>query len=81
MRERSIAAVKCFKENLSSNFGLIAGVVKVALEITKRAQHCVLPRFTFSLISCFNFNRKEKSWSDRRSVIEFLRYAIQVCLC
>ena len=31
----SIAALKVFKENLSTNF------VKVALEITKRTQHCV----------------------------------------
>ena len=37
----SIAALKVFKENLSTNFGLIAVFVKVALEITKRAQHCV----------------------------------------
>ena len=39
---RSIAALKFFKENLSTNFGLIAVFVKVALEITKRVQHCVL---------------------------------------
>ena len=45
-----IAALKVFKENLSPNFGLIAVFVKVALEITKRGQHCVLPRFT-----CFRF--------------------------
>ena len=37
----SIAALKVFKENVSTNFGLIAVFVKVALEITKRAQHCV----------------------------------------
>ena len=37
----SIAALKVFKENLSTNFSLIAVFVKVALEITKRAQHCV----------------------------------------
>ena len=35
-----------FNENLSSNFSLIAVFVKVALKITKRAQHCILPRFT-----------------------------------
>ena len=28
------------------NFGLITLFVKVALEVTKRAQHCVLPKFT-----------------------------------
>ena len=39
----SIVARKSFKENLSTNFGLIAVFVKVAFEITKRAQHCVLP--------------------------------------
>ena len=38
---RSIAALEFFKENLSTNFGLIAVFVKVALEITKRVQHCV----------------------------------------
>ena len=31
----SIAVLKFFKENLSTNFGLIAVFVKVALEITK----------------------------------------------
>lgn len=41
-----------FKENLSSNFSLIAVLLKVALEIRKWAQHCVLPRFT-----CFNVFR------------------------
>ena len=39
-------ALKFFEEDLSSNFGLIAVLVIVALEITKRAQHCVLPPFT-----------------------------------
>ena len=38
---RSIAALEFFKENLSTNFGLIAVFVKVALEITKRERHCV----------------------------------------
>ena len=42
----SIAVLKFLKESLSSNFHLIAVFVKVALEITKTAQHCVLPRFT-----------------------------------
>ena len=37
----SIAALKFFKENLSTNFGLIAVFVRVPLEITKRVQHCV----------------------------------------
>ena len=37
----SIASLKVFKENLSTNFGLIAVFVKGTLEITKRAQHCV----------------------------------------
>ena len=37
----SIAALKFFKENISTNFGLIAVFVKVALEITKRVQHYV----------------------------------------
>ena len=34
-----IAALRIFKESLSTNFGLIAVFVKVAFEITKRAQH------------------------------------------
>ena len=46
----SIAALNFFKENLSTNFGLIAVFVKVALEITKRAQHCVL---LIRMFSCF----------------------------
>ena len=53
----SIASLNFFKENLSQNFGLIAVFVKVAVEITKRAQHCVLPRFT-----CFHvFSKTRKS--------------------
>ena len=39
-----------FKENLSTNFGLIVVFVKVALEITKRTQHCVL---LIHMFSCF----------------------------
>ena len=35
--------IEIFKENLSTNFALIAVFMKVALKITKRAQHCVLP--------------------------------------
>ena len=35
--------IEIFKENLSTNFVLIAVFVKVAFKITKRAQHCVLP--------------------------------------
>ena len=46
----SIAALNFFKENLLTNFGLIAVFVKVALEITKRAQHCVL---LIHMFSCF----------------------------
>ena len=38
--------IEIFKESLSTNFALIAVFVKVAFKITKRAQHCVLPRFT-----------------------------------
>ena len=45
----SIAALKVFKENLSANFGLIAVFVKVALEITKRAQQCV---WLIRMLSC-----------------------------
>ena len=37
----NIAALRFLKENLLKNFGLIAVFVKVAFEITKRAQHCV----------------------------------------
>ena len=37
----SVPALKFFKENISKNFGLIAVLVKVALEITKRVQHYV----------------------------------------
>ena len=37
----SIAALIVFKENRTTNFGLIAVFVKGTLEITKRAQHCV----------------------------------------
>ena len=33
--------MKFLKENLSTNFGLIAVFVKAALEITKRERHCV----------------------------------------
>ena len=51
----SIAALKC-KENLSTNFGLIAIFEKVAVEITKKAQHCVLPWFT-----CFRVSRNHAS--------------------
>ena len=43
------------KENQSSNFRLIAVFVKVALEITKRAQHHVLPR-----LACFYVLRNYK---------------------
>ena len=50
-----IAALKFFKENLSTNFGLIAVFLKVAFEITKRAQHYVLPRFT-----CFRVFRNRE---------------------
>ena len=46
-----IAALKFFEENLSTNFGLVVVFVKVALEITKRAQHCVL------LIDMFSYFR------------------------
>ena len=35
----TIEALKFLRENLSMNFGLIAVFMKVALEITKRAQH------------------------------------------
>ena len=52
----SIVALKIFKENVSTNFGLIAVFVKVAFEITKRAQHCVLPWFT-----CFHVFRNRAS--------------------
>ena len=48
--EERIAALKFFKENLSTNFGLVVVFVKVALEITKRAQHCVL---LIDMFSCF----------------------------
>ena len=45
---RSIAALKVFKENISTNLGLIAVFVNIAFEITKWApQHCVLPWLTF----------------------------------
>ena len=37
----TIAALKFFKENLLTNFGLIEVFVKVVLESTKKAQHCV----------------------------------------
>ena len=37
----SIAALRFLKENPLKNFGLIAIFVKVAFEVTKRAQHCV----------------------------------------
>ena len=45
-----IAALKFFKENLSTNFGLVAVFVKVVLEITKRAQQCVL---LIDMFPCF----------------------------
>ena len=45
-----IAALKFFKETLLTNFGLAAVFVKVTLEITKRAQHCVL---LIDMFSCF----------------------------
>ena len=45
-----MAALKVLKENLSTNFGLIAFFVKLASEITRRAQHCILLIHTFS---CF----------------------------
>ena len=41
-----------FKANLTSYFDLIAAFVKVALEIKKRAQHCV---FLIHMFSCFFF--------------------------
>ena len=50
---RSIAALKFYRENLTSNFGLIAVFVKVALEITKRAQHRVLTT-EIHMFSCFS---------------------------
>ena len=37
----TIAALKFFKENLLTNFGLIAVFSKIVLESTKKAQHCV----------------------------------------
>ena len=46
----NFAALKFFKENLSTNFGLVAVFVKVVLEITKRAQQCVL---LIDMFSCF----------------------------
>ena len=52
----SIAALKFCKENLSTNFGLFAVFVKVAFEITKKTQHCVLPGFT-----CFQVFRNRAS--------------------
>ena len=39
--------LKMFLKSLSTNFVLIAVFVKVALEITKRAQHCVLASSDF----------------------------------
>ena len=48
MVQWSIAALKFFKENLSTNFGWIAVFVKVALDIAKRAQHCILLIHMFS---------------------------------
>ena len=42
--------------NFLTNFGLIAVFVKVALEITKSAHHCVLPGFT-----CFHVFRNHAS--------------------
>ena len=58
------------KENQSSNFRLIAVFVKVALEITKRAQHHVLPR-----LACFHVLRNYKVHkghlnTDREQVIK-----------
>ena len=45
MVHESINALKKVLKILSTNFALIAVFVKVASEITKRAQHCVLPVF------------------------------------
>ena len=52
---RQLSAMTARKENQSSNFRLIAVFVKVALEITKRAQHHVLPR-----LACFHVLRNYK---------------------
>ena len=43
-------STEIFKETLLTNFGLAAVFVKVTLEITKRAQHCVL---LIDMFSCF----------------------------
>ena len=44
----TIAALKFFKENLLTNFGLIAVFSKIVLESPKKAQHCVWLIHVFS---------------------------------
>ena len=51
----STATLKFLTENLTTNFGLIAVFVKVALESTKKAQHCVL---LINMFSCFFFKSR-----------------------
>ena len=47
----SISALKFCKQKLPTNFDLIAVFVRGALELTKRAQHCVL--LILHMFSCF----------------------------
>ena len=57
--KRSINLLKKFLKNLMTNFVLIAVSVKVALEITKRAQHWVYP--DSYLFLCFEIARSAAS--------------------
>ena len=51
----TIAALKFFKENLLTNFGLIAAIVKVVLESTKKAVSLAFDWFT-----CFHVFSKSR---------------------
>ena len=65
----SIAVLKFFKENLCTNFGLIAVFMKVALENTKTVQYCVW--LQIHMFSCFwnssNHFVFSRLWSVLRS--------------
>ena len=51
--------------NDSTNFDLITVSKKVALEIGKRAQYCILPWFIYSMFMFFNLNSGESTCFQR----------------
>ena len=69
--------------NESTNFDLITVSKKVALEIGKRAQYCILPWFIYSMFMFFNLKSGESTCFQRseKHITDFFKEWVVKSFC